>query len=189
LPFGGELDEAVIQGLAERVGQAITRAKNIGQVTMEEEARQHWAAVYGVLSAEQSGLLGAVTARAEAQVVRLALVYALLDCAAEGAAEISGEHLKAALAVWGYCETSAARIFGDALGDPVADEIRVALRNAGAVGMTRTAIRDLFGRNRSSDRIATALGLLMTKGLARRKMKETGGRPVETWFATKRGTT
>ena len=31
-------------------------------------------------------------------------------------------------------------------------------------GMSRTAIRDLFGRNRSSERIGAALQLLATKG-------------------------
>jgi len=57
--------------------------------------------------------------RAEAQVVRLALIYALLDCARE----IRAEHLRAALAIWTYCEASARFIWGDSLGDPTADEI------------------------------------------------------------------
>src|SRR5262249_18337485 len=67
--------------------------------------------------------------------------------------QIDAPHLKAALAVWEYCESSAAFIFGDLLGDPVADEIARALQHAGPVGMTRTHIRDLFGRHRSADRI------------------------------------
>jgi hypothetical protein len=48
---------------------------------------------------------------------------------------------------------------------------------------TRTAIRDLFGRNRSGDRIGAALALLMTKGRARAEVRTTGGRPSEIWFA------
>ena len=47
-----------------------------------------------------SGLYGAVTSRAEAQVVRLSLIYALLDCSPV----IRQEHLLAALALWEYCE-------------------------------------------------------------------------------------
>ena len=65
------------------------------------------------------GLLGAAISRAEAQVLRLALVYALLA----GDHEIEAEHLNAALAIWRYCEQSAVRLFGSSLGDPVADEI------------------------------------------------------------------
>jgi hypothetical protein len=42
------------------------------------------------------------------------------------------------MAVWAYCEASALRIFGDSLGDPVADDILRALRQSGGNGMTRT---------------------------------------------------
>jgi hypothetical protein len=182
LPFGGSLDEASVDELASRVAQAIARAKNIGRVIMTQQAREDWARAYEALSAEQPGLLGAITARAEAQVIRLALVYALLDCPEQGAAQISAEHLAAALGVWEYCEASAAHIFGDAIGDPIADEISAALRQAGGAGMTRTAIRDLFGRHRSTDRVGQALALLATRGRARMETRTTGGRPSEVWF-------
>jgi len=135
-----------------------------------------WASVYGSLSAAQPGLLGAVTSRAESQVIRLALIYALLD----GAGEIDKPHLTAGLALWEYCEASAAFIFGSSLG-----EIERALQHAGSEGMTRTAIRDLFGRNRSGDRIGAALYLLRTKGRARMESATgNGGRPAEIWFAS-----
>jgi hypothetical protein len=55
-------------------------------------------------------------------------------------------HLRAALAAWEYCEASAAHIFGNSLGDPIADEIERALKQQFSEGMTRTAIRDLFKR-------------------------------------------
>jgi hypothetical protein len=101
----------------------------------------------------------------------------------DGAADIDEPHLRAALAVWEFCEASAAHIFGNALGDPVADEIERALLHAGAAGITRTAIRDLFGRNKSADRIGAALALLTTKGRAFAETEVTGGRPSEVWFA------
>jgi hypothetical protein len=124
-------------------------------------------------------LLGAVTARGEAQVIRLALIYALLD----HSEQIDVPHLHAALAIWDYCDASAAYVFGGMLGDPVADEIMRALQQAGDEGMSRTAIRDLFGRNRSGDRIGAALALLTTSRRARMEMRETGGRSAEFWFA------
>ena len=183
LPFGGDLTDSEILHLGERLKSTIEWAKRAGRVTMTDAAKAMWAAVYGALSAGQPGLLGAVTARAEAQTIRLALIYALLD----GAAEIDEPHLRAALAVWEYCETSAARIFGNTLGDPVADEIEQALKRQFPEGMTRTAIRDLFGRHRTTDRIGAALALLLAKKRARVEAAATGGRPVETWFASSRG--
>ena len=84
------------------------------------------AALVGALPAltePQAGLAGAVCDRAEAHVVRLALLYALID----QAHEIALEHLDAALALWEYAAASARWVFGDSLGDPLADEIYRAL--------------------------------------------------------------
>jgi hypothetical protein len=179
LPFGGNLPEAGVLRLGSELAAVLQEVQSFGRVSMTAAAMARWAAVYSALSAGQPGLLGAITGRAEAQTVRLALLYALLD----GKGEIDEPHLRAALAVWEYCEASAAHIFGKALGDPVADEILIALKQAGIAGLTRTAIRDLFGRNKSGDRIGAALALLVTKGRAWMESRQTGGRPTEVWFA------
>jgi len=179
--MGENLSESDVSKLAIRIKERIEAVRLIGRVRMTEAAREEWSNIYPDLSAERPGLLGAVTARSEAQTIRLALVYALLD----GVGQIDVPHLNAALALWEYCEASAEYIFGDMLGDPLADEITRALQQAGSNGMTRTAIRDLFGRNQSADRIGAALALLVTNGRARMEMKKgTGGRPAEVWFAT-----
>jgi hypothetical protein len=178
LPFGGSLTDCQILHLGEQLKSVIDRAKLVGWMEMTDAARSKWAAVYPELSAAKPGLLGAVIARAEAQTVRLALIYALLD----GAGKIDLPHLEAALAVWEYCESSAVHIFGDAIGDPIADDILRALQNASS-GMTRTAINGLFGRHQSSDRIGTALQLLATRGRIRSETRQTSGRPSEIWFA------
>ena len=93
------------------------------------------------------------------------------------------EHLVAALALWEYAEESPRYVFGDATGDPVADNIREALRAAGNDGLTRTEIRDLFGRHKSADRINEALGELMKLRRVERIVEQTGGRPTERWCA------
>ena len=186
LPFGGSPPAAAIIALSGRIAATVEAAKVIGEVRMTAAARTHWQAVYKDLSEGKPGLLGAVVARGEAQVVRLALIYALMDCS-QGTerCEIDFPHLESALAAWEYCETSAAYIFGDSLGDEVADEILRSLRQVD--GMTRTDISNHFGRHRSSGRVSAALALLAGKGLARCESMSTGGRPVETWFAVTRG--
>src|SRR5215831_18367144 len=154
LAHGGNLDEAKLMDLGERTKKAVETAHRLGRITMTEAASKAWEAAYPELSADRPGLLGAVIARAEPQVIRLALVYALLDCTHQ----IDVVHLEAAMAVWAYCEESATRIFGDSLGDPTADEILLALRRGGS--MTRTDIHHLFGRHRSGEQIGIALALL-----------------------------
>jgi Protein of unknown function (DUF3987) len=179
LPHGGALPEAELVELAQRVKAAADFARQVGRVGMTAEAAEAWAAAYSELSAERLGLVGAIIARAEAQVIRLALIFALLDCTDT----IEPAHLEAAMAVWAYCEASALRIFGNSLGDPVADDILRALRQGGSAGMTRTEIYNLFGRHRTSEQIGVALQLLRTKGHVRPVAKETGGRPSEVWEA------
>jgi Protein of unknown function (DUF3987) len=178
LPHGGALPDAGLVDIAQRVKTAADFARRVGRVGMTADAATGWAAAYAELSAEQPGLVGAIIARAEAQVIRLALIFAVLDVADM----ITPRHLEAAMAVWAYCETSAIRIFGDSLGDPVADDILRALRQS-ASGMTRTEISNLFGRHRTSDQIGVALQLLVTKKLVRSESRGTTGRPREVWVA------
>lgn len=115
---------------------------------------ERWEALYDELSEGQPGLFGAITARAEVQIMRLAAIYAALD----GTALIQVPHLQAALAVWRYCEASARLIFGDSTGDPVADRILKTLQEQGP--MDRTGLRDLFGRHMPAEKIDRALSLL-----------------------------
>jgi hypothetical protein len=59
-----------------------------------------------------------------------------------------------------------------------------ALRAAGADGLSRTDVVNLFGRNLSASRIDAALVALLSAGKVRRSNKtKTGGRPREMWFA------
>src|SRR5262249_10290624 len=104
LPDGGDLEDDEIVRLVALVKDAVEFARQRGRLKMTAEARKLWHGVYPKLSEGQPGLLGAITARAEAQVIRLALIYALLD----KSADIDIAHLQAALAVWEYCEASAA---------------------------------------------------------------------------------
>lgn len=110
LAEGGHLDDAQVNRFAARVGPVLERARRVGRVERDEPTRQLWAEVYPDLSDHGSGLLGAVVSRAEAQVTRLSLLYALLD----RSAVVGVPHLRAALALWDYCARSAAYIFGTA---------------------------------------------------------------------------
>ena len=180
LPDGGRIDSVDLDPIIRGVADAVAYARTLGavEVVRDDSARRLWHEVYEDLSAGRPGLLGAVTSRAEAQVMRLALVYALLDCSAT----ISRPHLEAALAVWRYADASARFIFGDALGDPLADELLRAVRSR-PEGMTRNDIREHFKHNRRKAQIDLALTRLLEHGLVRRERQETGGRPAERWFA------
>jgi hypothetical protein len=180
LPEGGRIDSAALTNLQTRLAGAVAFAQHVGEMQRDEEAREIWCAVYGRLSADRPGLSGALLGRAEAHVLRLSLLYALLDCSPE----IRAEHLMAALAVWHYCEQSVRHVFGDALGDGVADEL-IRLLRAAPTGLSRQELYNHFGRHQSSERIGGALSLLAEHGMVRCERQETAGRPREVWFATR----
>jgi hypothetical protein len=182
LPFGGALDDATVAILADRVRAALGNTALRRQITFTPEASELWVAEYHTLSMPRPGLFGGIVARGEAHALRLALLYALLD----ERRYIDPAHLRAALAFWRYCEASAKYIFGDAVGEPVADAILDALRRAGSDGMTRSQISELFGRNKSSGELAQALRLLLKHGKARLRQpsRRAGrGRTPELWIA------
>jgi hypothetical protein len=180
LPEGGNAHLLDFSDIETRLRNAIAYAQTCGELQRDREAREFWSSIYHDLSAAKPGLFGAVTSRAEAYVVRLSLVYAVLDCADF----IRREHLEAALAAWRFCENSARYIFGDSLGDPDADAVLAALREAGAAGLTRTEINEqIFNRHKSKAEIDRALKVLAESELAKGKPDPTEGRAAERWFA------
>lgn len=180
LPHGGDLDEYALRPLAQRLAAAIGEARQIDRVRMDDATRAAWERVYPELSEGRPGLVGSITARGEAQVIRLATLYALID----GTDTMNLHHLKAALALWTYAEDSAHYVFGDRRGDPLADALEQALRDAGQHGMTRTAIRDHFKRHADAARIDAALSVLAASGAVVQSKVQTGGRAAEVWRVT-----
>lgn len=174
LPEGGRIHETNIEHLTDGIREAFAFAKTIDQVERAPEARNIWHNIYPALSEGHPGSIGAVLSRSEAQVMRLALTYALMD----SSKVIREAHLIAALAVWDYCEASVRYIFKGKTGDDVADRIYEALQRSES-GLTRTDINNLFDRHQSKERIDEAVDLLRKYKRIQIAHEITGGRPSE----------
>jgi hypothetical protein len=174
-PFEG----AVVQRLAGQVSDVVEFARSTGVVVRDAEAEHAWDEIYRALAEESAtGLVANLLARAEAQVLRLSLLYALLDCSAT----VQIQHLCAAGALWEYVERSVRYIWGSATGDPVADTIYQFLKRSGE--QSRTDISSALGRNVPGPRIEAALALLKRSKMADSRGDGSGpGRPVELWRA------
>jgi hypothetical protein len=187
LPHGGA-EDAFDPKQIEALKRALEFGKTPRRIDLSEEiegsygysAKELWEEVYGDLSEGKPGLFGAVISRAEAQVRRMATIYAALDLSHV----VRVPHLLAALAVWQYAEQSAYLIFGDRTGDMVADEILEALTEAGEEGMSRTEIHDLFSRHLKGRALGAILRDLEAQGRIYKKRmpkSEGPGRPPEVW--------
>jgi hypothetical protein len=177
LPRGSQVPETELNNLKIRLRKAIEFAQLTTEMKRDESAEKVWEKLYKQLSEGKPGLSGAMTSRGEAQVVRLSCVYALLDLSSV----IRLEHLMAALTVWNYCLDSCKFIFGNALGDSIADQIHDFLQER-PEGMTRTEIYVMFGRNKTSKQILKALTMLLEYGLVKREIKKTKTKPIEVWI-------
>ena len=173
LPSGGNIPEDELEVLGVRLGIAIDRAREIGTLARSPEAEERWASFYRSLDDDVDGVVGSLTARAEAQVLRLSVAYALLDASPT----IELAHLEAAEAVWRHAEDSVHRVFARREPDWVLPKLLEALIAAGAAGLDGSAQRDLFNRHLDGARLAAARAELEARGIVRTVLIETGGRP------------
>jgi hypothetical protein len=181
LPEGGNLDAHELSAVAAELRRALDWVGDARTLRLvrDEEARALWHDCYPALSQVRPGLYGAATSRAEAQVLRLSALYAVLDCSPS----IRLPHLQAALAVWDYCSASASLFFGTATGDHTADRILEAI-NASTEGfLSRKQIGALFHGRLSSSRIEAALEQLISLHAIYQSSRPSGGRPSTLWSA------
>jgi hypothetical protein len=180
LPRGGDLVPDDLTPLAQRFSAAASWAATRGEISRDGGFWTLWDQVYPELTSDRPGLLGAVTSRCEAQVLRLALAYALLD----SSELVQRPHLEAALAVWRYCEASAAHVFGTSLGDPLADRILAFLRHHGGEWVARNDVRVHLSGHPKKEELNRAFAILLQHGLAETEKVPTKGAPRECWRST-----
>lgn len=172
VPFPESPRGAVPPHVLEDIRAAIVAAQGPGELRWSPAAAERWESLYGEHSARsRHGLLGAMKARSEAQTVRLALIYALMD----RASAIELEHLEAATAVWEYCEASLAYVFGRSTGNRHADALLGQLEDG---PLEWEDARKKLGLRFAAD-LDEAVSLIEALGLVDvvRLPREGGGRP------------
>jgi hypothetical protein len=177
LPDGGrDLD---LTGPARRLAETATVGRQVERMHRSEAAAKLWRQVYPELAGDgASGMFGAVTSRAEAQVLRLSMVYALIS----GSSAIEEPHLRAALALWSYCQASARLIFGNTSCDPLAERLLEIMSRC--PGVSRRDLHRALGNRVKGPVLLNSLVTLRDSGRARVETIQTGGRPTEAWFCT-----
>ena len=143
----------IVRGVRKGVKDSVLR----GEMKRDGPARELWAEVYPKLTARRSGIVGQVLGRAEAHVLRLSMLFALLD--SDDAIRVP--HLRAALALWSYSEKSVRGIFGNVVLDPIERKILDYL----AIGpATMTELVRASGGHRSAEWMQARLGAMVADG-------------------------
>lgn len=112
-PAPRELTDTQLDNLGKRLAESIRFAHNNAPLLKRTEtASEYWQQIYEAqLNSEnedQNDAFNALAARAAAQVTRLSIIFALLDCSET----IEIEHLRAAESVWSYAEQSIQYLWG-----------------------------------------------------------------------------
>jgi hypothetical protein len=165
------IPSAELAPLTSCLRRALESARSAGVVGRTPKAGSLWADLYERMAADDgAGVVDALTARAEAQVLRLSLIYALMD----GAREIDVPHLESAWEVWRYCRWSAQHIFvGSGTGDPDMDRIAGVLASGEELS-GRDLDRMFLGHRSIPELRQKAIDL----GIAKESTRETKGRPA-----------
>lgn len=181
LPTGGNLDVADVVHLGKELSDVLAAASHIGLVRRTPDAAGLWRQIYDdIAKDEPPGIIGALVARDDAQLLRLQLLYALLD----GSDVIDVPHVEAAWAVRDYCRQSVEVIFGSTLGDDVADRLFIALKRVAPEGLTGAQQYMVFGKHIHKNRLQDAVKLLKRLTFAREERKATAGRTATELFYT-----
>jgi Protein of unknown function (DUF3987) len=150
------------------------------EIIWRDDTKALWDVFYKSINATNKGIIGSIIARSDAHVLRLAMIYAVLDASSI----ILPEHLQAAIAFWRYCERSAMWIFGEKTGNKDADQIFWALQRESKGNMTRSEISlNVFNNHVSKQKLDQAFSILVDSELATMKLERCKGkRPTEIWF-------
>jgi hypothetical protein len=173
LPSGQGAPTAILQPYFARFERVLGSARLRGQIARDDEAEELWAEMYRSIEAEHPGLTGAILGRGAAQVLRLSLLYSLLDereilCPAPA---IRSTHVLAAIALWDYCKASVLYLFGDAVGDAVADRLLRRFRPMRKVIL----LYEVSGGRGKIKRLLVQLNRIHSSKV------RTAGRPIREW--------
>jgi hypothetical protein len=169
VPFPEPMPEEKLMQLQIELKDIINSVHKFKKMTLSSEYKKKWGEVYPEISKDHDGLVGNVINRAEAQVIRLSMIYALL----EAQNEIMLKHLNAALAMWNYCENSARFIFSDHEPDPYANKIVEALKTG---PKSKTEFHNLFNRKLKREKLNSVLKELIAQGKIKTEKIKTKGK-------------
>lgn len=142
----------------ERMKLAVEHAQKMRRMYLNEAARKIWRSEYVKLQdADLDDVVQSMTGRIEAQIMRLALIYALLDLQAE----ISSAHLKAAMALCEYATRSVTYIFAQVLST---NQRKILDYLVGKDALMCHFREEVFKRNLSVEVIQRELSDLVDKG-------------------------
>ncbi|MEQ8849941.1 DUF3854 domain-containing protein [Botrimarina sp.] len=148
---------------------------------LDAEAQEYWDKHYPIMRAagDAPGLQGAIVARGYTFVLRLALIYALVELweSTDETPQVAKRHLEAGMAIWRTCERATLTMLAGETGDPLSEEIVTFLQGG---SKTTKQLREHFGKK--MPQVKESLKTLVKACRVRtwkEKQPQGAGRPTE----------
>jgi Protein of unknown function (DUF3987) len=145
MAFPRRMDDSKLLAMAIRLSDALMKSEIEEVVDLSQEAREYWTLQYPIVSADITGLMGSITSRSEAYVLRIGLLFCLLD----GVNQIEQKHLKAAVDLVAFCNQSVEFIFSTPADSEAGTDADKLLKALAKKPMTQTEISRLFSNNKT----------------------------------------
>jgi len=180
----GNVPIDALQAAADKFGRALQSTKERGELKFTDRFWSRWDQVYPELVRDRpDSAAAAASSRAVPMVLRLAMMYTLMD----GAEKIDAVHLEAALALWVYCEHSTRWLFSSYEQDEkrlAEDGLANFIIRGGRSGRTRTEISvDFYKRHKTAADISAELAPLIHDGIViEEQCRDYGNRPVRRYI-------
>ncbi|HWI03187.1 MAG TPA: hypothetical protein VNT52_05070, partial [Acidimicrobiales bacterium] len=189
VPLPKPTDEAVLDGLAQKVADAIEYAtggdplgEQSREVILTPEAERAWCEIYPQVTRDREGLAGSLMARSEMYCRLLAMVFALMDARSE----IEPADLVQAVAWIEYWQQSVSYVFMTAEPEHELDtfETEVLMLIRARPGLKLSEVQDHWSRQKQ-DEVKAALTRLLELAPPLVEMqidKPSRGRPAQRYF-------
>jgi hypothetical protein len=183
LPTCQPIPDEVFKPLVRRVRSVANHSADL--IPLAPASMGKWKKeIYPSLREDRPGFAGHLVARGSSIVLRLALIYYLLDPPPKGESQgIAPVHLDAALEVWRYCEESVQLLFRGRAGTFLGDKILELLRDG---PMTKDQLNDHLSPKQKAE-APGVLADLESSGQIRKTVKKRkgAGRPPVVWELAK----
>jgi hypothetical protein len=159
VPFPQPMDDSKVLQLATQLADVMQKAQSEQEITLDKDAITLWERVYPDISVDDTDLKAVLTARSEAYVMRLSLLFCLLD----GQQVITPTHINAGIDVIKYSNQSVAYIFTTPCNEVEGDAKKL-LTAIPAEGLTQTQVSKVFSGHKKRLELSALLDELQRMG-------------------------
>lgn len=181
LPEPKKMDDSELTEISKKIANNFCNIADKNEIILSAETNELWHKLYYEVSVDLPGIIGSMTSRAETQILRIAMIYCLID----GTTNISSNHLEAAFAVWNFSKESTVYLFSFHNPEDRDPETTLFIDALSEKDLSQSDVSNLFCGHKTSRELNVFLSELESMNLIRQTKLKTSGRSKTMWSLVK----